>query len=61
MTHEKRSTPADAAVVPDAQNPNDEEVGSEFFDDGEHDGWSPIVKRRTPPPDAPPDAPPDPA
>jgi hypothetical protein len=27
-----------------------EETDSEFFDDGEHDGWGPIVKRRTPPP-----------
>ncbi len=41
--------PADPASVPDASQ-SDPAHDDDFFEDREHDGWSSIVKRRTPPP-----------
>ncbi|MCZ7687357.1 MAG: hypothetical protein M5U28_54900 [Sandaracinaceae bacterium] len=53
MTNEKRPAPADGAPVSEPAAPSPEEAEPDFFSNDEHDGWSPIVKRSTTPPEPP--------
>lgn len=53
MTKEKRPAPAEGAPVPETAAPSPEDAEPDFFSNEEHDGWSPIVKRSSNPPEPP--------